>query len=446
MKRTLVLAALALAGLVAAFLLPRPHTPVPSPPPVEPVRVEGSVSLRLRPERSVVRAGGDELDVVVELSASGGGQARSPVDFALALDRSGSMSGEPMQRLRKAARSFVLRLEAHDRLALVAFGSDAPIALPATAMTEEGRAQALRVIDGLYADGGTNLSGALESARLALDQVEPRERAVRRIVLLTDGRANEGLVGPGLHGLAEELAGAGFRLSALGLGEEFDEHTLAALADAAGGRYRYLRSARELDDALAQELAEASATAASYVALDLESMPGAEIVAVYGFDAGARRLALRDLAAGETRTVVLRVRTRHAAAGPAELVRASLRYADVLAGRRPVQTDATARVRVSADGSDVERSLDADASRVALVARWGRSQETAAELVGSEGVSGARTHLKRAFDALQQEAREHGDPALTRQLEEQMRVADEALDSGAARKALHAGARQNHGL
>lgn len=446
MKRTLVLAVLALAGLVAAFLLPRPHTPDPAPPPVDPVRAEGSVAARVRPERSVVRAGGDELDVVVELRANGDGRVRSPVDFALALDRSGSMSGEPIQRLRKAARSIVLRLEAHDRLALVAFGSDAPIALPATAMGEAGKARALRVIDELYADGGTNLSGALESARLALDQAANRERAVRRIVLLTDGRANEGLVGPGLHGLAEELAGAGFRLSALGLGEEFDEDTLAALADAAGGRYRYLRSARELDDALAQELAEASATAASYVTLDLEPVAGVEIVDVYGFEGGSRRLVLRDLAAGETRTVVLRVRTRHAAEGPVELVRASLRYADVLADRRPVQTEATAQVRVSADDAEIERSLDHEASRVALVARWGRSQETAAELVDSEGVDGARTHLKRAFDSLQQEAREHADPALTQRLEEQMRVAAEALDSGAARKALHAGARQNHGL
>ena len=55
---------------------------------------------------------------------------RQPIDLALAIDVSGSMSGLPLQ-LAKAATKLILRqLKENDRIALVTFHNNAEIALP----------------------------------------------------------------------------------------------------------------------------------------------------------------------------------------------------------------------------------------------------------------------------------------------------------------------------
>jgi Ca-activated chloride channel homolog len=50
---------------------------------------------------------------------------RSPINVALVLDRSGSMSGEPLRAAREAAQRFAGFLGADDRLAVVAFEDEA---------------------------------------------------------------------------------------------------------------------------------------------------------------------------------------------------------------------------------------------------------------------------------------------------------------------------------
>ena len=50
--------------------------------------------------------------------------ARPPIIVALVLDKSGSMSGEPLARAREAALRFVSFLTAQDRLSVVAFDDE----------------------------------------------------------------------------------------------------------------------------------------------------------------------------------------------------------------------------------------------------------------------------------------------------------------------------------
>lgn len=442
MKRTYLLIAMAVVGVAAAFLLPRARLeapPVPSPaprvtpppPPVTPAPGAGSLTLRARPARHAFLAGGDDVDVVYEVEAvrSPDGQ-RAPVDFALVLDRSGSMTGEPLQKAKAAAKALVRKLTARDRLALVHFGSDARLAFAATLMTASAQEQAMRAIDQIDADGGTNLSEALLVAERALDEAGRREGVVRRVALLSDGQANEGQLGPQLLGLAQRLGREGLRLSALGLGLDFDEDTMLALADQGGGQYRYLRDGDEVASALALELQQASQTAATAILLRLEPSAG-EITEVVGYpverQGGVVTLALSDLSAGELRRVVVRLHTFRTDLGLHGLVEGRLTYDDVLAGHKPSGAAAAASAAATTDPVKVAASYDHDAAKAGLRARFGGTMLKAAGLYDRDDVAGATRTLDTVLDGIRREAAAIGDGAFADELSARREEAVEGM-------------------
>jgi len=458
MKRTIVLAAIALAGLLAALLLPKAVAPPPvetprpgvaAPLPVVqvPSAGAGSLSLVLRPAKSAFLAGGDEFDVVAELRAvpSPDGK-RAPVDLALVLDRSGSMSGQPIAKAREAAADLVRRLNDGDRLSIVHFGSEARLAFELSAAGAGGRERALAAIQGIASDGGTNMGQALQMAEKTLS-ADPREKTVRRVVLMSDGQANEGLLGPALVDLADRFAKKGIGLSALGLGVDYDEDNMRALADHGGGQYRYLKNADELSAALTQELAQASATAASGIQLALDAAPGVEVLDAVSYelirDGSSIRIAVRDIAAGETRRIALRVRSGSGGAGLRELIRARVVYSDVLAGGTTAAAHAAARAEATTDARRVAESYDRDAAAFGLRARLGGSVLGAMKRYESSDVSGAVGSIMAAVRGYAAEADAIGAASLAGELRRDAEAAASTMRAAPTNGRAQSDARKN---
>ncbi|MGH7658922.1 MAG: vWA domain-containing protein, partial [Gemmatimonadales bacterium] len=117
---------------------------------------------------------------------------RAPINVALVLDRSGSMTGSPLAAAREAAARFVSFLAPEDPLSIVVFDD--------TVETIYGPAPAGDLSDALGAlsrvrEGGcTNLSGGwLTGARHVRQHLV---EGTNRVVLLTDGQANSGITDP----------------------------------------------------------------------------------------------------------------------------------------------------------------------------------------------------------------------------------------------------------
>ncbi len=389
---------------------PEPVAPTKPPAPVGPATARAKVG------RAVVLRGalghrsvevGARSEVYALLEVSGHLPARQPtsgpLDVALVLDRSGSMAGTKLAAAKRAARRAIARLGPEDHVTLVAYGSSVDVLAERVAATADGKARLDQAVEAIEDFGGTNISEALEAAARILARA-PAGAGHRRIVLLSDGEANEGLTSPrALRRLGARWAREGITLSTLGLGAEFNEDLLLALADQSGGHFRYLAGPEDLVRALEAEVRSAQRVVARDLRLSVEALGPAEIVEVLGWEAAAsgneHTVRLKDVSAGEKQRVVLRLRVAPTRRGVEPVLRAALRYR--LAGRETTRTlELLLSQRAVEDAAEVAAAADPEVLDAAARARAAEAAEDAAHLYEAGRADEARTVLLERLAAL----------------------------------------------
>ena len=170
--------------------------------------------------------------IVPSLCAS----ARRPFHLALLLDTSGSMSGVRIDTVKRTLHLLIDALALGDTLTLIKYNSVAKQLRPPTVISEESRPLLRKSVDGLSADGGTNL----ESAFTVLRDVT----GVDAVFVLTDGHVNQGITAAsGLQRLAEAAVVAGTPLNTLGYGAEHNSRLLRDIAMRSRGTYTFADAA-----------------------------------------------------------------------------------------------------------------------------------------------------------------------------------------------------------
>lgn len=244
---------------------------------------------------------------------------QAPLDVAFVLDRSGSMHGDKLTLAKEGVAVAVGRLRDADRTALVVYDDDVQTLQPLAAATPALKASLRLLLPGIDPGGSTYLSGgwtagcqALARAA-ALDRPAPGGPRIRRVILLTDGLANVGLVDPrelGRH--AGELRRRGIATTTVGVGQDFDEGLLSAMAEAGGGNFQYVADAEGLRTFFSQELLELFSVAAMGVSVTLTLPPGldAELVSAFPADVTGPSLevAIGDVPAADEIDLIFTIR------------------------------------------------------------------------------------------------------------------------------------------
>jgi Ca-activated chloride channel homolog len=156
------------------------------------------------------------------------------------VDVSGSMKLENrLELVKRGLRLLVDRLDERDSIGIAAYGTSARVVLPSTPGSE--RDTILEAVERLRPEGSTNLEAGLQIA-YAMASGAFDSRGVNRVVLCTDGVANNGATDPqALLRQVKHRATAGIDLMALGFGMgNYNDALLQRLADEGDGQYAYI--------------------------------------------------------------------------------------------------------------------------------------------------------------------------------------------------------------
>jgi Ca-activated chloride channel homolog len=177
---------------------------------------------------------------------------RRPANLTFVVDTSGSMEGYNLEMVHAGLRRLVDSLRPDDQVAIVSFSTSSDLRLPMTPLTERDAIQ--QAISDLLPQDSTNVEAGL---RLGYEhaQAHVRPDAINRVILLSDGAANEGEQDPDV--LAAQIAqeAGDTELVVVGVGREtYDEVVLEQFADNGNGFYAYVDTIREAERLFVHDL------------------------------------------------------------------------------------------------------------------------------------------------------------------------------------------------
>jgi Ca-activated chloride channel homolog len=371
---------------------------VTAPTPVNLVAVE------VTPARSLVRAGHrGTVAARVRIRARELPSAASPpVNLGLVIDTSSSMEGEAIADARAAARVVLDSMKDGDRLSLVVFHSTAEVLVPSTVLDARSRARVADRIRDMKAHGTTDLqAGLTRGIQEVAGALEPQ--GINRIVLLSDGVPNDASA---VVGSAQGAGQSGISITALGLGLEYDETLLTAIAQGAGGRFHFIRESAQVASVMRDEVLQLRRVVARNAHLVLTPGPGVTLAAVLGqapIQSGrATQLAIGELAQGETRDFFVELSlAAHVDGSTVELADALLVFDDAAAGAGRQERRGFAGVKATRDLSAVQGSADPE-----IVRGLERARASAATIwVIAEARAGRLAAARKRHDEAAREAR-----------------------------------------
>ncbi len=214
------------------------------------------------------------LYLIIELETPA--QARHspapPLNVCLVLDRSTSMKGEKMDVVKSTAIQVLRNLRPQDILSVVTFSDRAEVIIPSAYHQDRARLESR--IQMIQPAGATEIYQGLEAGVKEVMRSLDSKR-VNHIILLTDGHTygdeQECLA------LASKIAERGIGISAMGIGQEWNDIFLDVLATRTGGSSAFVSEPKDIKRLLLEKFNALAQTYADEVTLEVKPQDGIEL-------------------------------------------------------------------------------------------------------------------------------------------------------------------------
>lgn len=332
LRRTHALRTAALASfaaLLCAVFLACSRSRMPPPPESSPLSVDAALG-----NKFVATGASHSMVARIGISAKKrSATARPPVNLVLLVDTSGSMEGKAIADARAASLALLGSLTKDDRFGVVVFDSKAEVLLPSTRLDDADLKDLRAKISAMKANGTTDMAAGL---RLAVQEVTRHleKDGVNRIVLVGDGVPNDDRH---VLTLVADAAARGVSVTAMGLGNDYDETLMGRIAQQSGGRFFYVDDSSKVASFFAEEVTRLHKVVARNAVLEIKTGPGVTVRSVVGrpirsVENGVA-VALGDLSLGEQQEVVVELAGSPAKEGSVvEVLDAVVRFEEGVGG------------------------------------------------------------------------------------------------------------------
>jgi Ca-activated chloride channel family protein len=229
-----------------------------------------------------------------------------PLNICLVLDRSTSMTGERLDTARSSAAEIIRMLRPQDHFGLVTFSDKAEVLIPSDVQLSATAANS-RLVE-IQTSGATEI---LKGLRAGLEEVRRTSDSgtIDHLILITDGRTY-GDEQACLE-LADQAAHEGIEITAIGVGEAWNDIFLDAVASKTGGQAVYIESISTLNRLLKQKFRELGLVYADQMTLEIDTAPGVMLQSAFRTSPapiplpGGTTLRLGSLFGGSTLSLLL---------------------------------------------------------------------------------------------------------------------------------------------
>ena len=376
------------------------------------------------PLKSAIPEIGGYIDMLVRVQAPDLPEhtehKHTPKRLAMVVDRSGSMSGQPLKEALRCVVHIAKHMTPEDQMSLVVYDDSVNVMVPLKKMTSvEVIEDAVHLV---FSGGSTDLfAGWLEGAQ----QLEGGdEKAISRVLLLSDGQANHGETRVSvIEEHCKKWYDKGVSTTTVGLGRGFNEELMIAMANSGGGQQYYGQTAEDLYDSFDEELSLLKAMYLRQINLKFMTAPGV-IVEVLSQsqrnEDGTYRM--NDLAYGAETWLAIRCYLSSSTTGTQKDLLAVSIKATTLDGTTLEQSSAVLQLPVIALLDQLKLPADEMVQRRLLEVEFGNAANELRQLAKK----GNRKATQRKLNEMEKRFGEHA--WLKAKMEQLHRLADEDME------------------
>ena len=211
---------------------------------------------------------------------------REPLSLIAVVDRSGSMEGDPIARVKEGLREVLSQLGPRDRMGIVIYGSDTVVHWPVTDVERHGQ-QIRAAIESIEINGSTYMEAGLKLGYETAFAEQLQSRGKTRLMLFTDENPNVGdTSAEGFVGMARAASLRGIGLTTIGVGVHFDGALAARVASTRGGNLFFLDAAGDARELFSKEFRNMTSEVAHDIAITMTPPEGYAITGVFGVPDG----------------------------------------------------------------------------------------------------------------------------------------------------------------